>query len=66
MSVMEPVTRLGEVLEAEGRKQSWLSEQTGIDPATLNRMVRGYVADAEKQERVAKALGRKRKDLWPA
>lgn len=63
----KPVTRLGEILAAEGRKQVWLSEQTGIHGPDLSRIVNGRMnATEDERSRIAEALGRQIADVFPA
>ncbi len=68
---MEPLaspaakTRLGEILEAEGRKQSWLAEQIGIDTGTLSRYVNGLHVPQDRREAIAEALGRDVANVFP-
>lgn len=65
MSQARPTTRLGEILEAEGRKQSWLAERVGVDPATLSRIVNGLHPADDTRAKIAAALGRTEAELWP-
>lgn len=60
-----PVTPLAKILDAEGRKQSWLSRQTGIDPSRLNHIVHGLHAAQDEAQAIADALGRQVSELWP-
>lgn len=52
------VTRLGQIMDLEGRKQSWLSERTGIDTGTLSRYVNGLHVPDDRKTAIAEALGR--------
>lgn len=52
-------TRLQEILEVEGRKQSWLSDLTGISPPRLSQFVNGILHPGEEnRKKIAEALGR--------
>lgn len=65
LSMMQ-VTPLKRVLQSEGRRQTWLASQIGMDPPTLSRIVTGRLVptDAERLA-IAKALGREVEELWP-
>lgn len=58
-------TPLKRVLQSEGRKQSWLAEQVGIDQPTLSRIVNGLHCDEGTRQKISAALGREVCDLWP-
>lgn len=60
-----PGTPLRRVLEDEGRKQSWLAERIGIDPAQLSRIVNGFHAPEATRDAIADALGRETSELFP-
>lgn len=60
-----PVTRLGQILEEEGRYQTWLAEKVGISRATLNRYVKGLHVPDDKRALIAEALGREISDVFP-
>lgn len=62
---IKTTTRLGEILDSEGRKQSWLSERTGIDTGTLSRYVNGLHVPEDRQRAIAEALGRELEDVFP-
>lgn len=60
------MTPLKAVLEEEGRKQSWLSERTGIPQPRLSQIVNGHWnADEPTRAAIAAALGRHVDELWP-
>jgi hypothetical protein len=61
----KPRTRLGEILEAEGRKQSWLAKAADVDPGTLNRYIHGLHVPDDKRERIAEVLRRDVSDVFP-
>lgn len=57
---------LKRILLAEGRRQTWLAGEVGIDPADLNRIVnRGLIPSDRVKQAIADALGRKVEELWP-
>lgn len=58
-------TRLQEVIQDEGRKQAWLAERAGIDPAHLSRIVNGLHPSQATARAIADALGRETGELWP-
>lgn len=58
-------TRLGEILDTEGRKQSWLSRVTGIDDSTISRYVYGLHCPDDHREAIATALRRSVDDVFP-
>jgi hypothetical protein len=60
-----PKTRLGEILETEGRKQSWLARKVGIDTGMLSRYVNGLHCPDDKKALIAEALGRDVADVFP-
>jgi len=60
-----PKTRLAEILETEGRKQSWLVQVTGIDSGMLSRYVNGLHCPDDRQRTIAEALGREVQDVFP-
>jgi transcriptional regulator with XRE-family HTH domain len=52
---------------AEGRRQSWLAREVGIDQADLSRIAnRGLIPSDEVQQKIAEALGRTVDELWPS
>lgn len=53
------------ILEA-GTTQSRVAAETGISPSRLSNIVRGYniPVTADEQRRIAKALGKRVKDLF--
>lgn len=65
MSRTTPTTPLGRILREEGRKQSWLAERVGIDPAQLSRIVNGLHAPEATRRAIADTLGRNVDELWP-
>ena len=51
-------TNLAAVLEAQGRKRTWLAERVGVSEALLYKIVAGTkTADRALGERIAAALG---------
>jgi transcriptional regulator with XRE-family HTH domain len=59
-------TPLKQFLQAEGRRQNWLAEQSGIDPATLSRIVTGrLIPTARERTEIARALKHDVAELWP-
>jgi transcriptional regulator with XRE-family HTH domain len=63
---MKSMSPLKQLLHEEGRKQSWLAERTGIDPATINRIVHGLQPSEAQAVAIATALGVKVAALWPS
>ena len=62
---MPQPTPLKRILLDEGRRQSWLAERTGIDQATLSRIVNGLHPSEANAQKIAANLGRQIEDLWP-
>lgn len=58
-------TRLAEILASEGRRQSWLAEQIGVDQATMSHYVHGKHVPEDRQRLIAGALGRSVDDVFP-
>lgn len=57
---------LKRVLQAEGRLQTWLAAEVGIDPADLNRIVnRGLIPNEKTRLAIAKTLCRDPWEFWP-
>ena len=51
-------TNLAAVLEAQGRKRTWLAERVGVSEALLYKIVAGTkTADGALGERIAASLG---------
>lgn len=61
-----PITRLGQILEEEGRKQTWLAERAGVTSAAISLYVNGLHCPDDKRELIAEALGRTVADVFPA
>lgn len=61
-----PSTPLKTVLTEEGRKQSWLSERTGIEKSRLSYIVNGLHPRDDEAAAIAAALGRQINELWPS
>jgi ribosome-binding protein aMBF1 (putative translation factor) len=60
-------TVLKRIMDAEGRRQSWLAAKVGQNQSEISKIVkRGLVPDLEVQVAIADALGRKVEELWPA
>lgn len=50
-------THLGDVLEAQGRKQRWLAERVGVSGAYISLVIAGErTVDRETGERIAELL----------
>jgi transcriptional regulator with XRE-family HTH domain len=63
---MPSSTPLKRILQAEGRKQSWLAAEVGVDQPTLSRIVSwGTHPDASIREAIATALGRTVAEVFP-
>lgn len=60
-----PPTRLAAIIRDEGRKQSWLSERTGINPSRLSFIVNGLRPRDDEATAIAGALGRPVEDVFP-
>lgn len=59
-------TRLGQILRAEGRTQSWLARTVGVDRTLINRYVHGiHLPGQDMQAAIASALGRQVVDVFP-
>ncbi len=51
-------SRLGDVLEAQGRRQDWLAREVGVSRAQICRLIGGTrTTDEETARRIASALG---------
>ena len=59
-----PTTRLGEILETEGRTQAWLARATKIQPSQISGIVNGHRGDLDKRTAIATALGRTVEDVF--
>jgi transcriptional regulator with XRE-family HTH domain len=63
---MAASTPLRAIMEAEGRRQSWLAQRIGKHQSEVSRIVnRGLLPDAETRLAIAAALGRSVEELWP-
>jgi transcriptional regulator with XRE-family HTH domain len=58
-------TKLKSYLESHGIKQTWLSKQTGITQAWINKIVNGSEPRVRDAIKIADALGVSVKELWP-
>lgn len=59
-------TPLKRTLDEQGRRQTWLAEQVGVDARQVWGWVHGLHVPAEPtRQRIACALGRHPEDLWP-
>lgn len=57
-------TDLQRILFEEGRKQTWLSDRTGIHASNLSQIVTGrLMANQNQAEAIAEALGREIHEL---
>lgn len=60
-------TRLEQIIDLEGRKQTWLAEQAGVSRAQMSNIVRGLVIEDEAiRLAIADALGRTVADVFGA
>lgn len=59
-------TRLAEILDDEGRKQSWLVERTDISRTTISLYVKGLPCPQHHRDLIAEALGREIDDIFPS
>jgi putative transcriptional regulator len=58
-------SRLKEILEERGIKQTWLAKKIGVRISTINSLVtKGGVPTLPVAYRIAKALGLKIEDIW--
>jgi transcriptional regulator with XRE-family HTH domain len=66
-SEAEPVTELGRLLRDEGRRQTWLAERTGLDPAEISKYVKGHnIPGKDRALAIARVLHRTPGELgWP-
>lgn len=63
---MSQLTPLKRILQAEGRRQSWLARQVGKDQSEVSRIVnRGLIPDSGTKKAIAEALDREVAELWP-
>lgn len=59
-------TKLAEVLDAEGRRQTWLADLCGVSRRTVWTWVHGiHEPDHGNRAKIALALGKSTDDLWP-
>lgn len=58
-------TPLARIMREEGRKQVWLADRVGVDPATINRIIHGLHAPDATRQAIADALNRSVSELWP-
>jgi DNA-binding XRE family transcriptional regulator len=58
-------TPLRRILREEGRKQSWLAAQIGVNKTQMSNWSRGLYCPPDKQVAIAKALGRKVNEVFP-
>ena len=57
--------RLQEILDDEGRKQSWLANASNCDRSNINTICSGKSNPSlEVALKIAKALNRKIEDIW--
>jgi transcriptional regulator with XRE-family HTH domain len=58
------VTRLGEILDKEGRSQTWLARQIGVSRSTISQYVNGLHVPDDKRGPIAEALEREIGDVF--
>lgn len=58
-------TRLGEILDSEGRSQAWLARQVGVTRQTISQHVKGLHVPDDRRAQIAAALGRDVADVFP-
>ena len=59
-------TPLKQVLDAEGRRHSWLAAELGVHTQTVHTWVHGWrVPIPENQRKIAELLGRDVDELFP-
>lgn len=56
---------LKEVMEAEGRKQTWLAQVIGVDRSQVSKYVNGLMPPEPTRAAIAEALNRETGELWP-
>jgi len=67
MAVARIDTPLKQELEQQGRRQDWLAREVGVNISTVWEWVHGIKKPSpDNQRKIAKALGRKLGDLFPA
>lgn len=59
------MTYLRGILEGEGRTQSWLAKQVGVDRSVICRYAAGLIPPDDKRQAIADALGRTPDEIWP-
>jgi putative transcriptional regulator len=58
-------SRLKEVVKSQGRTQNWLSEQVGVNKATISQIITNKTTPTlVVAYRIAKVLGLKIEDIW--
>lgn len=57
--------KLGEILEVEGRKITWLAEKSGVNRNTIHNYANGAAPSLDKAYEIARALGKTVYDIWP-
>jgi len=58
-------TRFAEVMKEEGRTYVWLAREAGITRQQLSYYANGLHCPDDTAAKIAKALGRKRADVFP-
>lgn len=58
-------TPLRQLLDEEGRKQSWLAARTGLHTSRVSLIVNGLHPTQAEAEAIAQTLGRDIAELWP-
>jgi putative transcriptional regulator len=57
--------RLKEIMKEQGRTQNWLSEQVGVNKATISLLInKKSIPTLPVAYRIAKILGVKIEDIW--
>jgi len=58
-------SKLKEIMKEQGRTQNWLSEQVGVNKATISMIInKKSLPTLPVAHRIAKTLGVKIEDIW--
>jgi putative transcriptional regulator len=58
-------SKLRDVMKEQGRTQNWLSEQVGVNKATISLLInKKSVPTLQVAYRIAKVLGKRIEDIW--
>lgn len=62
---MKLVPRIGEIIEGQGRRRTWVAEKIGVSSASISNWEKGEaMIPYDKARLLAKVLGVKMEDLY--